>query len=490
MANSLIIENVNEAYVRVTSLDEGLLYELREAFTFEVPGARFTPQYKARLWNGKINLYDLTTKRIYRGLVPHIIDFCKERDYEYEYEDGGHNTSFSVKEATDFIKTLGMPFEPRDYQIEAFVHAIRNKRTLLLSPTGSGKSAIMYLILRHLLDVLSAKKILIIVPTVSLVNQMESDFKEYGLNTDHYIHKIYSGQDKDSEKKVFVSTWQSLFTMPKAYFAQFDAVFGDESHLAKAKSLTSILTQCVNASYRIGTTGTLDGTKTNKLVIEGLFGQVKKVSSTKELMDKKYLADFMIKCLILKHPDSVCQAAKNFTYQQEMEYLVLNEARNKFIKNLALSLENNTLILFQFVEKHGKILQQMIGKEIGVDRKLFFVFGGTEADDREKIRKLVETEKNAIIVASSGVFSTGVNIKNLHNIIFASPSKSRVRNLQSIGRGLRTSETKSSAVLFDIADDLRWKKHENFTIKHFQERMKIYSEEKFKVKVYKIELKG
>ena len=260
-------------------------------------------------------------------------------------------------------------------------------------------------------------------------------------------------------------------------------------HLFKAKSLTDIMINLTKTKYRIGTTGTLDGTKTHKLVLEGLFGPVKKVTTTKELMDQKHIADFEIKCLVLKHSDSICQAAKNFTYQQEIEYLVLNESRNNFIANLGVSLNGNTLILYQYVDKHGKILFDMINIKASDDRKVFFVYGKTDVDIREDIRSIVETETNAIIIASYGVFSTGINIRNLHNIIFASPSKSRVRNLQSIGRGLRKSDTKSSAVLYDIADDMKYKKKTNYTLNHFTERIRIYSEERFKFKIYKITLK-
>jgi superfamily II DNA or RNA helicase len=247
----------------------------------------------------------------------------------------------------------------------------------------------------------------------------------------------------------------------------------------------------VNAKYRIGLTGTLDGTKTHKLVLEGLFGTVEKVTTTKELMDNKQIADFIIKCLVLKHDEEICQLMKGKTYQEEIEYLILNENRNKFIKNLSVSLTGNTLILYQYVDKHGKILYDMISntKNIG-DRKVFFVYGKTDTETREEVRRITEDENDAIIVASYGTFSTGINIRNLHNIIFASPSKSRVRNLQSIGRGLRIGDNKTEAVLYDIADDLRYKNHMNFTLKHFVERTKIYNEEKFTYKLYKIGLKN
>lgn len=492
MGSKIIIVNENEAYVRIICEDD-IAYELREAFTFQVPGYQFTPQYKARLWDGKIRLFDIRSKQLYRGLVPYVAKFCEERDYEWEYENEAYDEEFSLAEANAFVEKLGPKHAPRDYQLDAFVHAIRTRRSLLLSPTASGKSLIIYL-LACFFEHRGLKKGLIIVPTVSLVEQLTSDFKDYsetnGWNVNANIHKIYQGQEKDTDKFLTISTWQSLYKMPKQWFAQFDFVIGDEAHQFKAKSLTDIMTGLTNAKYRIGTTGTLDGTKTHRLVLEGLFGSVRKVITTKELMDAKHLAEFQIKCLLLRHSESICQASKQFNYQQEIEYLVLNEARNKFISNLAVSLDGNTLVLYQYVDKHGRILHKLISERLGTDRKVFFVSGETDVDIREEIRRIVEQETNAIIVASFGTFSTGINIRNLHNIIFASPSKSRIRNLQSIGRGLRKSETKDSAQLFDIADDMRYKKHENYTLKHFAERIKVYTEEKFSFKVYKIELKG
>jgi len=494
--SDLIISKLDEVYAKI-QCEKSVAKELHEYFSFLVPGYQFVPAYRNKIWNGKIYLYHLNTSQIYLGLLPYLETFCEEREYKFSYEDGlDVEDEYSVYHATKFIKELniharGEPIEVREHQIAAFIHAMQKRRALLLSPTASGKSLIIYLIFRQLYQYQDLKG-LIIVPTTSLVEQLFSDFADYANGSlEQYIHRVYQGKDKSTDKPLTISTWQSLYKMPPEFFHQYDYIIGDEAHLFKAQSLATIMTSCINAKYRIGLTGTLDGTKTHKLVLEGLFGAVKKVITTKELMQQGKVSDFEIKCLVLKHSDDICEQMKDADYQAEITYLIENESRNKFIKNLALSLEKNTLILYQMVDRHGKILYNMIrdSEKIG-DRKVFFVHGGTDTSDREEIRRIMENENDAIIVASFGTFSTGINIRNLHNIIFASPSKSRVRNLQSIGRGLRNSEGKEKATLYDIADDMRHKKHMNFTLRHFVERCRIYNEEQFSFKIYNIGLKN
>jgi superfamily II DNA or RNA helicase len=476
------IEKFDEVYIKIKA-EPSVMMEMSEYFTFMVPGAKFMPSYRSKFWDGKIRLLNVMTGLLYAGLTKYVEEFCKSREYELEYLTDLSSENFSVKEAKDFIAKLKPTMEPRDYQIDAFVHAVRERRALLLSPTASGKSFIIYLLVRYY-----AKRTLILVPTTSLVSQLASDFADYGFDSDTFVHRVYAGQDKGSTKPITISTWQSIYKLPKEFFSQFDVVIGDEAHLFKAKSLTSILTKLSGCRYRFGFTGTLDGTETHKLVLEGLFGAVRKVITTAELIEQKHLAAFKIKAIVLSYPDEARKMiARANDYQSEMDYLVRLDARNKFIRNLALSLEGNTLLLFQFVEKHGKELYAKI-KEEASDRKIFYVAGTVEGEEREEIRKIVENESNAIIVASFGTYSTGVNIKNLHNVIFGSPSKSRIRNLQSIGRGLRKSDTKTAATLYDIADDLSWKNKKNYTLLHFMERIKIYNEEKFQYKIYKVSL--
>ena len=482
------ISKKNEVYLILSDLTSSQNQELSEFFTFEVPGAKFMPMYKNRMWDGKIRLFSPATGEIYVGLLYYIKEFCSRNKIEYILDEGVENERDVVHQVVrDFIRSLkpkskGKSLKVRDYQINAVHHALSRNRALLVSPTASGKSLIIYSLVRYYQ--MAGEKILILVPTTSLVEQMYSDFEDYGWSSGTYCQRIYQGHDRKVTKDVVISTWQSIYKMPKKYFEDFGCVIGDEAHLFKAKSLTGIMTKLHQCKYRFGLTGTLDGTQTHRLVLEGLFGPAEKVVSTKELIDKKTLANLKIKCIILTHTN----VTERMTYAEELQYLVGNDKRNKFISDLLLHLNGNTLCLFQLVEKHGKVLYDLVNKSV-TDRKVFFVYGGVDSLEREKIRSIVEDEKDAIIIASYGTFSTGINIRNINNIVFASPSKSKIRVLQSVGRGLRRSESKMEVRLFDLSDDLKQGSRQNYTLTHFTERLNIYNEEQFNYEISKVKLK-
>ena len=483
------ISKKNEVYLTLSGLSNSESQEFSDFFTFEVPGARFMPMYRNRMWDGKIRLFSPRSGEIYVGLLSYIKEFCVRNKIKYIIEEGvedGRNVICKV--VRGFIESLkpkskGKLLKVRNYQIDAVRHAISTNRSLIVSPTASGKSLIIYFLVRYYQ--MAGHKILILVPTTSLVEQMYSDFQDYGWNSDTHCQKIYQGYDKRIIKDVVISTWQSIYKMPKSYFANFGCVIGDEAHLFKAKSLTGIMTKLYQCKYRFGFTGTLDDTQIHQLVLEGLFGPVRKVITTKELMDKKTLANLKIKCIILKHP-----LIKNkMTYVEELQYIVGNDQRNNFITNLLTHLSGNTLCLFQLVEKHGKILYDKVKERDNVGANTFFVYGATNTKEREEIRAIVDREKSSITIASYGTFSTGINIRNINNIVLASPSKSKIRVLQSIGRGLRISSNKDSILVFDIADDISYKERRNFTLMHFSERLNIYNKEQFDYEISKVKLK-
>ena len=477
----------NEVFLKVEA-EPHLHKELSEHFQFEVPGAKYMPAVKRRYWDGKIRLYSPGTGEIYVGLFDYLTDYLETHGYEYEVlKDKYFGRPNEVEEyvtpegTAAFVRALRLPFKARDYQLKGIYSAIKFRRKLLLSPTGSGKSLIIYALVRwHLLN---KREILIIVPTVSLVEQLYKDFIEYGWNV-REVHRISAGEEKYVDNRVVISTWQSIYKEPRQFFERFNVVIGDEAHLYKAKSLTGILTKCYDAKYKIGLTGTLDGLESHQLVLEGLFGKCDRVTNTADLMKKGHLTPLKVRILLLQHGWVPFDY-----YQQEMEYLCIHTKRSNFICNLALDLEGNTLILYNYIEKHGEPLWELLNSKVNKDRKVFFIHGGVDAVEREEARKICETQKDAIILASYGTFSTGINIRNLHNVIFASPSKSRVRNLQSIGRVLRKGENKAQAVLYDIADDCSKNSQYNYTLRHLAERMKIYDEESFDYDITKVNFK-
>ena len=488
MKSEIKVKKLNSVYIQIEA-EPDIRRELSDFFSFEVPGYKFTPQFRSRVWDGKIRLYSYATGQMYVGLYPYLQEWCNNKNVNIqEINEIITFNSVSAADIDGLINSYDLSITPRDYQIDAFKFALENDRGLILSPTASGKSLISYMLVRHYLNIIN-NNILIIVPTTSLVEQLYKDFKEYGFDVENNISRNYHGYEIEDDKRIVISTWQSLYKLPKKFFEDFGAVIGDEAHLFKAVSLTKIMTKLVDCKYRIGMTGTLDDSKTHKLVLQGLFGRVNKVVDTKTLIDKKQLSDLKIICLILKHSEQQAKKLYGCKYHEELEYLATSESRNKYIRNLALNLQGNTLCLFQLVEKHGKKLYELIKKKSGDNREIFFVYGGVDAEQREEIRAITEKSDNAIIVASYGTFSTGVNIRNLHNLIFASPSKSRIRNLQSIGRGLRIGDNKNKATLYDISDDLTYKDKKNFTITHFQQRINIYNEEGFNYEIHNVHLR-
>mgnify|MGYP003628042053 CR=1 FL=1 len=479
--SDLIVDYIDSVNIKI-NCDDSIAKELNQFFTFTVPNYQYTPAYKNKKWDGLIRLFNLHSHKLYVGLLDYLIKFAKDRNYTIE-----HDTLFADDIDDHDIESFitGLPLgkiKLYDYQIRAITHAIKKQRCLLVSPTGSGKSLIIYSLIRYYFDQLNDdEKILIVVPTTGLVSQMYNDFRDYsGKNwsVENNCHVIFSGQDKNTNKKLVISTWQSIYKMPKEYFDSYKVVFGDECHLFKAKSLTTLMTKLTDANIRIGTTGTLDGTQVHKLVIEGLFGTVYNVTTTKSLMKRKLLSNLQIDCLMLQYKDKEIAEIKRARYIDELKWIVTHKERNEFIANLCKKIKGNTLLLFNFVDLHGKPLYELI-QHVCSDRKVFFIYGGTDAAQRERIRQIVDKEKEAILVASYGTCSTGINIRNINNLIFTSPSKSVIRVLQSIGRGLRRSESKDRVKLYDIADNLSYKTYRNHTMKHLDERIKIYNKEQF-----------
>ena len=496
MTDIVRVESLNDVHMKVLA-DPSVRQEIMNYFSFRQEGYQFSPKFKARVWDGYIRLYQPLRPILYVGLLPYLKKFCDDRGYELEApEEMISPEKIPDDYGYEIAKEVNCRHTPRDYQNDYIVNAIRHRRSLSLSPTSSGKSLIIYLIQQHYYQCFGHRT-LIIVPTISLVHQMAGDFTDYGCSQKH-IYKIQGGIDKETNAPIVISTWQSLIKQPKDWFDQFRVVLGDEAHLFQAKSLTTIMEKLTNAPYRHGFTGTISSdSKAHHLILEGCFGGIKRYVKTKDLIEDGTVAEFKVKALVLKHPDEKKSdfrramntiKVKQKKWPAEREYLINHEKRNLFIRNLVWSLKGqNNLILFDLVEKHGKVLEPLLRRD---DRQLHFIYGGVDGEERERIRHLVENDpvKQHDILASYGVFSTGVNLKRLDNVIFASGSKSEVKVLQSIGRSLRKGNGSDKATLYDIADDLSIGTFTNYTLNHFRRRIEIYSDEQFEFKIYTIPL--
>jgi len=430
--DNIIIEKKNESTLYVTSRDSGILMELSEYFTFYAPGYKFMPSFRNKQWDGKLRLYNRMNSTIPYGLLNEVLQFSKDRDYQVNLTPDIENR-FSYDEK--FIDDLslyggGKQIEARDYQRKAFEFATENGKGILVSPTGSGKSLIIYMLIRYFLQEELDKKVIIVVPTTSLVEQMYKDFADYSSNDSDFdveedVHRIYSGKEKTFEQSVVITTWQSAIKLPPAWFEQFGCIIGDEAHTFKAKSLTTIMNRLVNAEMRIGTTGTLDGGQVNELTLIGNFGPVYKVTTTQSLIESDTLADLKIKALVLKYSDEVRKAFGKQTYADEISFIAAHEKRNRFITNLALDQTGNTLVLYNLVKKHGEPLFKQIRDRAG-KRKVFFVSGSVNAEEREKIRSLTEKENSSITLHFGNL---SVSLDHNNKVILTNGSFKYAKNI-------------------------------------------------------------
>ena len=481
----VIISKKNELDVHL-ECEQHILYELQEAFSFDVEGASFAPAYRKRYWDGKIRLLSLATQTLPAGLTYRLCKWLDKHNYKWQFRDNNYyGVPYEVDrrvfyEGVEIFMNKISTIKPREYQVDTVFHALKEYRKTIVSPTGSGKSLMIYAICRYLKSI--DKRVLLVVPSKGLVEQMTKDFADYGWDPEENVHKIYQGHSLDTKAPVTISTWQSIYGLDKKWYRQFDAVIGDECHNFKAKCLSGIMKKCPDAKWRFGFTGTLDGKNVNKLILEGHFGPVFKTTSSSDLMDKGFLAKLKVEIITLKHDPE-----KFDNYNDEIAHIGELEYRNRFISNLACSLKGNVLVLFTRVEGHGIPLHEMLLEK--TDRPLHIIHGDVNVVKREEVRRIAEVSNDNIILGSYGTMSTGVNIKNLHHVVFASPSKSRIRVLQSIGRGLRKAKGKDSVLLYDIADDFRAPHgRNNFTLNHLAERIKFYIDEDFEYRVTEIKL--
>ena len=464
---SIEIYELDETGLRIVA-PEGILRQISYHYTFEVPGAKFTPLYKLGHWDGKIRLF--RNNVLPKGLFIDFIKLIKEENWDII------NVDITLKkddrDPKDFVSSLKLPFEPRDYQMDILSKSMVFPRQVFLSPTASGKSFAQYLIARRF------KRTLIIVPSISLVEQMASDFAEYDIDKEIRVAKD-GGKNKDDihDADVVVSTWQSCMKWSAQDLNSFDCILGDECHRFEAKSLSNIMNKANKVHFRYGFTGTINDAKMHELSLMALFGPVRKVVSTRDLIDRNLISNLDIIAKIVKYPIVDCKRRK---YHDEVKFISEHPERNAYLVRLIDDMPGVTLVLTRYV-KHCRQLFD----DISVKNK-FMITGALDSTQREEIRQAVMKSDQAVIVATYGTMSTGVNIPNIQNLVLASPLKTKITLLQSIGRGLRLHESKIKLNVYDIVDDMSKGKYKNFALKHFISRLQIYRKEKFIVQTKEI----
>lgn len=504
-------QKINEVYSRIRC-ETSLLFELIDDFAFFVDGYKFMPSYKRGHWDGKIR-YVQQNGLFYNGLLKRVWEKCKSKGYsDFIFTDYEKNPEYTEQLIDDKLELFNLDFDFHPHQIEAITESLTKRKRIILSPTSSGKSLISYSISRILAE--DNNKVLILVPSVMLVNQLYSDFEDYAKNdqsfaVDDNVHKVSAGIKKYTDKQIIISTWQSISALKdgkdtskvREYMEQFDAIIGDETHKYAANEVKLMMESAINARYRIGLTGTLDEVKSSIETLEGLFGKVHRVLSTRELIDSGMATDVKIyPCILEYHDDfrktmsseiSKLYKAKqktsvNKAYQYEIDTIISNKNRNEFIAKLVKNLTGNTVILTRYIENHAKPLAEIISKY--TNKKVIILDKDTPADIREETRKELANINDAVIIASYSLIATGVNIPSLQNIIFACPTKSKIPVLQAIGRVLRLHKLKTIAKVFDIVDDYGYNGNETYVMKHFQSRFEYYSQEQFEIEFKKFQL--
>lgn len=466
-----------------TSGNSEIITAIDNYFSPYADGYFFHPKYKQGVWNGRINFFNKRMMTLPIGLFEELMTMLNEKNYltvlseELRQIQTPPKTTHNIQLPNWFSKD-GEQYSLHDYQADGINCLLDHKFGIAVVGTAGGKMPMIVAGIKGMLEEDPSAKILVICIRQQLVEQVYKEFAVTGESQDKVVR--LHGENKEALKsknpQVVIATWQSIDSLRKKgkdFFKLFDAVIVDEVQSAKANVLSNILDMMKNTTWRFGLTGSMPPNRADKYTVLSKIGPVRYIKKSKSLQDEGYISKVYIKMigLMWKRPK---KDYENEDYPQERNWLEQNSSRNKFIGNLvharfSRKKEENTLILVEKIE-HGKTLQDIISK---LGYETYFVHGSMNLADREDIRELAEEKNNICIVATYGTFSTGINIKRIHSIIFAMPGKGEVRTVQSIGRGLRKTDKKDSLILFDIFDDTVFSK------KHMKQRQQIYKEQGF-----------
>lgn len=474
------IKKIDNVWGTVSTNHPTIMSTLYNFMSVYAENYRFMPSYKAGIWDGKIHFMDKSGKFLL-GLSRHIFRFVQQDGIEIIIdEDITFKNELTEEEILDVCNSwISDGFVPREHQFDGAIKALTYKKGILEHATSAGKSLTMSIICMHLIIKKISEKILIIVPSIGLVEQLFNDFVEYGV-PEEYIGKFH-GTQKDFEQKIIISTWQSMHKQTE-FIKDFTTIIGDEAHTQKANVIRTIAESANSAEYRIGCTGTMPDEKSNKWLIEGIFGPVIHQVTAKYLIDNQFASDIQIKIPFIEYPEDTVKNLKGLPFDEEKKWLETCDKRNTIIQRITekhIEKDHNMLILVDHLD-HARVLYEKIKCSKGAD--VHVITGEVSAEKREKIRQYTNTHKKVVIIATYGVFSTGISIKRLHGIIFASAGKSKIKTLQSVGRGMRLHHEKTVLMLYDIGDALYYSE------KHLKIRIAMYDKAEFKIDMIGISL--
>lgn len=452
-------------HVQIDTENWDYLRAVKDHFSHHIDGYRFNPLVKSGQWDGKISLFNTRERTLPYGLLLELIKYNKKEWSDLHFEMSEDCKGVFRGLTIPYNKNL--QFEPYDYQDDCISACLKTSKGIIRSATASGKSLMISYVIKALWESQNMKNGIIIVPSIGLVTQFYEDMADYGLDMS-LVGRV--GDDwREWGNPITISTWQSLKNVSHK-MEGFDAVLVDEVHGAKAKVLSDLLVQSP-ARWRFGFTGTMPSSKLDQLQVQSYLGPVLREYGSVELAKLGYVSECVINMLYIDYKNK-----PKGNYNEVKDEVFRNDFRLGLIYDIIQKMDGNMLLLVGKVEDEGEYLKQMIAERPELaDYEVEFLSGKDSATDRERWRKYMDKGKNVVLIATYGIFQQGINIKSLSNLILASPFKSKVRILQSIGRTLRLHADKDGAVVWDICDQVK------YLTKHSDTRMKHYSMEGFEV---------
>lgn len=460
--------------------DEDTLAMIRNHFSVKNDGAFFARKKGNRFVKDRkyavtpTGLFDFGLHKEIRNFL--ISEQITEITYSKNFTDKYKSGLFEYEYWAD------LKFDPRYYQEDAIKKSLKVGNGTIVMGTGAGKSLTQALLIENFIRNVQCEtfKCLIIVPGLSLVSQLQQDFKDYGVT---FTYSGWSGDEPLQDTQVVICNSENFNAKfdDNLWMLDVNLLLCDECHKVNSDSNIAVLISKSRTPNKFGFTGTLSDKLMDKWKTIGTFGPVIYEKTSKELRDEKFLSDVEVIVLQLNHGK-----VRKMSYVNELKYLYSHEKRNIIIKKLCSNISNNSLLLVNHLEHCDNIVSVL---EESDNKKIFMVKGETPVSERREIIATMERENDVTTVAMSSIFSTGINIKNIHNIFLVGLGKSFIRLIQSIGRGLRLHDNKKRLRIFDICDIMDYGKDKTCASeRHSLERQRIYDREQIKYTIKQIDL--